>query len=285
MDDQYSLYRYTDEDIYDVCDYLALGDSITKGYALPDPYTQCYAALFALSHGLTYQNYGELGLTAGELLLSIQADMYPVSEAKLITISAGVNDVLAPVLKMLAKTIDLDPSLGVGVITVNARLRELFMTEPHERVKFRIEAAIKAVTDNLRIEHVCDELTQVTLPKIAREIKKRNPGVQLIFTNIYNPYNSKAVFKASDGSIQSLDLTELFRFYAERVNKAFVSTDQYKVAQTDKFITGADFVNASVNWEDVDSITVDPHPTAAGHRLIKKAIDAVYEASDEDRGY
>ena len=276
MAEQYSLYN-ADAEIYDIYEYIALGDSIAKGYALPDPDSQCYGALFALSHGLTYRNYAELGLTAQELLMAIRADMYPVSEVKLITISAGCNDVLAPVLVVLAKTLEMDNSGPVSIIGVNNRLKELFLTEPHERVRFRIEAAIRDVQDNMRIERVCDELTKETLPSIAREIKKRNPNVQLIFTNIYNPYNSKAVFRTTDGNLQSLELTELFRTYAERVNRTFVSTEDYAVADTDKFITGTDFVNATMNGDDVSAISIDPHPTREGHRLIKKAIDAVYK--------
>lgn len=273
MDEQYSLYKYTD-DIDDIYEYLALGDSIAKGYALPDPMTQCYAALFALAHGMTYKNYGELGLTASELLTAIQADMYPVSEPRVITVSIGVNDILAPILMMLAKTIELETA--VSVITVNNRLKELFLTEPHERVKFRIEAAIKAVHDNVRIENVCDKLTKETLPKIAREIKKRNPAVQLIFTNIYNPYSSKAVFRSSTGAVQTLDMSELFSMYAYRFNHDFVSTDEYMVADTDRLITGTDFINAHVEGDDIASVTLDPHPTPEGHMLIKKAIDMVY---------
>ena len=276
MSEQYGLYQYTDEEIYDMYDYIALGDSIAKGYALPDPATQCYASLFALSHGLAYRNYGELGLTAEQLLMAIQADMYPVSEAKLITVSAGCNDVLAPVLQMLAKTLELDLTMKVSIIAVNNRLRELFLTEPHERIKFRIEAAINAVNDNIKIEKLCDELTYNTLPRIAREIKKRNPSVQLIMTNIYNPYTSKAVFRSEDGAVDTLDLSGLFRIYAERVNSVLVSTKDYMIADTDKFITGTDFVNSNVSADDIEAISLDPHPTVEGHRLIKKALDAVY---------
>ena len=32
MSEQYGLYQYTDEEIYDIYDYIALGDSIAKGY-------------------------------------------------------------------------------------------------------------------------------------------------------------------------------------------------------------------------------------------------------------
>ena len=267
---------------YDLYDYLALGDSITKGYALPDPDAQCYASLFAREYGFNFKNYGELGLTAEELLTAIQADMYPVSEPKVITISAGVNDVLAPILKTLAVTIDLDSRVGVSIITVNDRLKELFVTEPHERVRFRIENAIKAVNDNMRLERICDELTEVTIPKIAREIKKRNPDVQIIITNIYNPYKSKAVFRGADGSVQTLDMTELFSFYAKRVNnslansKNIVGSQDFVIADLDTFLTGSEFVNTIVSSEDIESITLDPHPTVEGHMLIKTAIDKVY---------
>ncbi|MBQ6555223.1 MAG: hypothetical protein IJL89_08330 [Firmicutes bacterium] len=261
---------------YDLYDYLALGDSITKGYALPDPDNQCYAALFARQYGFNYKNYGELGLTAEELLTAIQADMYPVSEPKVITISAGVNDVLAPILKTLAITIDLDSRVGVSIITVNDRLKELFVSEPHERVRFRIENAIKAVNDNMRLERICDDLTQKTLPKIAREIKKRNPDVQIIMTNIYNPYHAKAVFRSADGSVQTLDMTELFSFYAKRVNKALEASEDFVIADLDRFLTGSEFVNTSVSSEDIESITLDPHPTVEGHILIKNAIDEIY---------
>ena len=269
-------YSYYGEEQYDLYDYLALGDSITKGYALPDPDNQCYAALFAREYGFNYKNYGELGLTANELLTAIQADMYPVSEPKVITISAGVNDVLAPILKTLAVTIDLDTRVGVSIITVNDRLKELFVSEPHERVRFRIENAIKAVNDNMFLERICDELTQITLPKIAREIKKRNPKVQVIITNIYNPYHAKAVFRGADGSVQTLDMTELFSFYAKRVNKALAGSEDFVVADLDRFLTGSEFVNTSVNSDDIEAITLDPHPTIEGHILIKNAIDKVY---------
>ena len=97
-----------------------------------------------------------------------------------------------------------------------------------------------------------------------------------IFTNIYNPYNSTATFRAADGTEQTLELTELFRIYAERINRTLVSTADYAVADTDSFITGTDFINTNISSDDIESITVDPHPTVEGHRLIKKALDAVY---------
>ncbi|MBQ6554642.1 MAG: hypothetical protein IJL89_05365, partial [Firmicutes bacterium] len=48
-------------------DYIALGDSIARGYGLKTPKTSAYPAQFATAKSLTCANYGVDGMTADEL--------------------------------------------------------------------------------------------------------------------------------------------------------------------------------------------------------------------------
>lgn len=262
--------------------YIALGDSITAGHGLSNPETQSYPAAFAALHGLTYENYGVDGMTSDELLTALKNKEYPLENAKVITVSIGSNDILQPVIEMVAEELQIDTaSTDDLAAAITDKVDYMLKNETINYTVLRfsnIEDNLKSGSDfSKELYAICDKTAQETIPQIKAEIRAQNPDAQVIFTNIYNPYyNMMAILPIDSKTTAKRDIGSYCQPYVARINKGSTSTDDIKVADLASIFTKASYVNASLDMRNMDTFTFDPHPNIYGHMAIKNAINALY---------
>ena len=175
----------------ETADYIALGDSIASGYGLPDPEKECYPSLIADEYDLVLDNESEAAMTSKELLAKLQNGDYDLSGASLITVSVGSNDIFDYVIAAIADELGVDKNSDDLIKAVTEKLDYLLKNESRSDTLVRFSNIEAYLENNQELSDICGELTFKTMPAIAAEIKKQNPDAQVIFTNIYNPYNSK----------------------------------------------------------------------------------------------
>lgn len=241
---------------YKIIHYVALGDSIAKGYGLEDAETESYVgrivrALEEQDGTVKLVNFGKNGLRSEQLLdiLTNVANehheqyMEEIGKADLITLSIGSNDLL----QYFSSGIDLKKMREHG--------GEIF-TEACEKF-------------------------QENIPLIIDAIHKQAPNAQFFVNNIYNPCN--------DVSFDlSKNLEAMAEKYIGQMNEGFVSEEVQSVFQstnpeTDGYEQQDGYVLIDVKhaFEQADEKLVnmvfswgeiDPHPNREGHKRIADEI-------------
>lgn len=236
--------------------YVALGDSIARGYGLKNVEEESYVGRVAAALEETYGavkliNFGKNGLRSDELLNILTEpenkdyDEYrdAICEADIITLSIGSNDLLQ-------------------YLTGDTDLQEL-----------------KKDADHLFTE-ACDKFCD-NIPGIISAISQNAPQAQLFVNNIYNPCHDSS-FRDSDGMIKYLD--EIAERYIDAINGGFQSEqvqsvfnnknqggrkEEYSLVNVkDAFDNSEEqLINMVVTWG-----SMDPHPNKEGHRVIAELI-------------
>lgn len=281
-----SIYAEQPIENADSTEYIALGDSIAHGYGLNDIENECYPALFAKKNNLSYKNYGVDGLTSAQLLERINNGDYPISGSAVITVSIGSNDLLQPVLKIIAGELGIDseqnPDLNKAIID---KINYLMENETTNQLVLRFTEIKDKLNNNAELNAACDNFAKNNLPQIAEAIKKAEPDAQLIFTNIYNPYkNNKVILPVSATSILSYDLGALCQPYIDRINTGFETTGNkygFSVADLSHNFDRPGYINASLDMRNMDTFSFDPHPTRFGHVMINYCIGQNYVVPDK----
>lgn len=238
-----------------IVNYVALGDSIAKGYGLKDAGTESYVGRIAQALEGQYSavrmiNLGENGLRSDELLKILtdptnkQHDTYmtAIKNADIITLSIGSNDLL----QYVSRETDLDEFKKNG---------DRLFTQACEQFEKNIPVIIDAISDNA-------------------------PQAQLFVNNIYNPCHDIS-FHISEKIIKNLD--EMAEKYIVQINKGFetekiqsVFNQKNKGKKKEYFLvdvkgafenSGEKLINMVITWGDID-----PHPNKEGHRVIAELI-------------
>jgi lysophospholipase L1-like esterase len=183
---------------------LALGDSLTTGYALPDyvdendPYAcKSYANLIAAAMGLqggdTYINRAVNGDTSSNLASRLPGMKGDVQKAELIVISIGGNDMdrLIPLIlykvtgKQITEYSQMAPALqGVAPEAYTS-------LENDAEVQGAIADAVAKLKDNLKT--------------VSDMIKENAPDARVIFLQQYNPLHVQGFSDFAAFSQKSLD--------------------------------------------------------------------------------
>lgn len=230
----------------DTFNYVALGDSICRGYGLADPETQRYSSLIAERTGCAVHNYGVDGQTGSGLLTFLQegkAEALP--QADVVSVSIGANNLLT---------------------TLSTLLRALFS----DIVTSDPEPSADAESFYAAVDEALASFEQ-ELPELIGEIRGQAPNAHILFQTVYNPYRSFAHFPIRlNGS--KVYLAELADGCVTRLNdmiRAGAQTYGYTVCDVyDAFEQNADqLVNASLS-----KLNFDPHPNAAGHKVIADTL-------------
>lgn len=266
--------------------YLALGDSITSGYGLSDPDSQSFAALVAdeLSLELNDAYASDKGLTSSDLLVMFQYEDFQntVSEASLISVTIGGNDVMNALYAYLAdawSTANPDKAMTADEV------REVLETGDAATKNALIALAADVLPEFFTSDEAQTALESLSenLGEIVYAIKVFNPNAPLVIVNQYNPYahlgatadlipQIKEIVAAFDAGVQSLNA-----IIAEGS-----ATGNYVVADSYAAFAAAagNPCNASVSLAEVN---LDFHPNAYGHELIAGAvIDALNPAASFD---
>ena len=183
---------------------LALGDSLTTGYALPDyvdendPYAcKSYANLIAAAMGLeggsTYINRAVNGDTSSNLASRLPAMKNDVQKAELIVISIGGNDMdrLIPLIlyKVTGKQITEYSQMAQALQGVAPEAYASL--ENDAEVQGAIADAVAKLKDNLKT--------------VSDMIKENAPDARVIFLQQYNPLHVQGFSDFAAFSQKSLD--------------------------------------------------------------------------------
>ncbi len=241
---------------YKIVNYVALGDSIAKGYGLKDVDTESYvgrvAKVLENRYGaVNVANFGENGLRSDELLGILEQKeneqhkeyIEKIQKADIITLSIGSNDLL----QYVSWNTDFEEFRKRGdEIFTNACLR-----------------------------------FQDNIPRIIDVIRQEAPQAQLFVNNVYNPCNDISFEYVEN---LSADLGQLAETYVEKINdgfeqeqvqQVFANNNEEKAWQQYVFIdvkrafdkSDMKLINMAFDWGKVD-----PHPNAAGHEKIADLI-------------
>lgn len=228
--------------------YVALGDSICRGYGLEDPETQRYSSLIGEQTGCTVYNYGVDGQTGSELVTFLQdGKAEALSRADVVSVSIGGNNLLHALAYLLRDLLaKFDPKNPKEILQADG-----------EDLLIAVDEALASFDEEL--------------PELLELIGKQAPNAKILFQTVYNPYRSFFLLPVRlNGRLTTFSaltddcvgrLNEKIRDGA--LQYGYTVCDVY-----DAFEQNADqLVNASLR-----KFNFDPHPNAAGHAVIAEVL-------------
>lgn len=219
--------------------YVALGDSICRGYGLDDPEAQRYSTLLAEQTGCKVFNYGVDGLTGSGLLTLLQSGkVTALADANIVTVSIGANNIMQAAYTFLPTLL----SAALQHVPVDAE---------------SLLAPVDASIAQFRAE----------LPEIASTIHELAPNAVVIWQTVYNPF---AAFKHITLTLngQTYSIASFVDGYIQQLNDIIRNGAQaggYTVC--DVHTAFAQSSRNNVNASPFP-LVMDPHPNADGHKLI-----------------
>lgn len=272
--------------------YLNIGDSIAAGLSAL-PYEEDYFAQYAgyLGEETLYRAYngpgmdpnlpmpwidgavnlGFPGLDSMELLTVLTYDsgmQYFVSEADVITISIGGNNLLTPVIASVFQMYGLVPGINDEADLMDAIMSYGEYSKDVWNANLQVFTMSALSSDPYTLGWFLETRTAQFLkdwPTILDQIELLNPDAHIIAMTLYNP-------------IEKEDNEALYNRYEALVgpmNMAIKNSgDGILVAEVaEKFLKKPDAVAFRLSWlEEMPPVLVDPHPTTLGHKLIFKEI-------------
>ena len=238
----------TQEVFGDTFCYVALGDSICRGYGLKDPETQRYSSLIGKQTGCTVYNYGVDGQTEAQLIDFLRnGKAEALAKADVVSVSIGGNNLLHVLSSLLLSLVGkFDPKDPGAALQVDAE--DLFAA---------VDDAIAAFEQQL--------------PELIDLIGEQTPNAKILFQTVYNPYRSFTLLPLRLNG-RTMTLSALANECVYRLNEiirdgalqyGYTVCDVY-----DAFEQNADqLVNASLS-----KINFDPHPNAEGHAVIAEVL-------------
>ncbi len=238
---------------------LALGDSLTTGYGLPDyvdendPYTcNSYANLIAAAMGLqggnTYINRAVNGDTSSDLAGRLPGMKGDVQKAELIVISIGGNDMDRLIPLILYKV------TGKQITEYSQMAQALQGITPEAYASLENDAEVQgAITDAVA-------KLKVNLKTVSDIIKENAPDARVIFLQQYNPLHVSGFSDFAAFSQKSLDAA----------NAAVAENAQsygFEVLDVPSIIN-------SRAAELTNILKFDIHPNEQGHLEIAKLLAA-----------
>ncbi len=251
--------------------YVALGDSIADGYRLPG-YTspgsapeKSFPVLLAEALGLRLTPLAVSGMDTDGLLRALDTAAYrdAVAEARVVTLTIGSNDLLLPAIQQLTALADsaskgdlraMLEALGKVGDALTSQEAQAVYAQRTERFKANWEA-------------------------IIARIRALNPTADILVTNFYNPYSmleySLGPFSLHIGSVAQTYLDQMNAWLEESP-----SAGEYRLADIRDVETNVNFSPRSVT-----GLSLDPHPSEAGHALIFRRLLAPAREAEAARRY
>ena len=230
---------------------VSLGDSIARGYGCQPE--EAYGSLLAdYIDGLTmpasfrvrYVNYGTDGDTAADLRekLTQREDIRAsVCGADILTISIGGND-------LIHQLSDLMPALGDSILDNVARL---------------LTALGQGLSDSRSLE-VFQQFRN-NMEGIFELLNTLNPDALVLVTTIPNPTTDATIAPLIDRYLERFNT--YIRSGCGRTQGIIPTAADCSGAFAG--YTGKEALTfAHIDWSDLRTLSLDPHPTSAGHRVM-----------------
>lgn len=234
--------------------YTALGDSIAYGMSATPG--SGYVNLFynnltdiSGNEDLNLVNLGVPGYTSSQLLYQLQNDPATIAalgKAKVVTVSIGGNNILAPVIASLAAAFQLDPSSPTFAADLATALAQ-------PGAQDIINAALPTIQTN-----VTASVAQFgnEWPQIIATIKTLAPQADIYVATLYDPINIQdPLYAIFNPAIQTVNTAIMMPGAGYKVADVYTAFASYQGSEP--------LVN--FNWYTGN---LDPHPTTAGHQLI-----------------
>lgn len=255
---------------------VVIGDSIAKGVGSTDYQTKSFGACLAgkLQGNLT--NLGISGLDSSQLLEKLDTENFKkaLSEADVIFISIGSNDLLKPFLATVAESIGADTKNK----EVYQAIQDRFYALSKRNVLTAANAlsnVVRAMNDNKTLNQACEKFPD-NFDKIINKLKEDYPAAVIYVNNIYNPYYGVAY---DLNGVSILNIYQLCEEYIQKLNLAFqqngknyILMDMYNVFRQQGYTN----VNKG-SVTDMSKANFDPHPNDAGYQLM---ADYIYTRMD-----
>ncbi len=265
--------------------YLALGDSITYGYAPTDDPAEvmtgrqltdeCFVNILAKEKGYRVVNKGVLGNTAVGVKAQIatgELDEY-IKEAQIITLTCGGNDLMEVVYTRAANIYNANKTCVEKWGTIESKdiifilgLASDYDADFVTSVKMACYAGIIGADNSTEFKEALEQFI-VDLNDLTATIKSINPDVKIYFATQYNPFEHYVgTYKAISTYIGNCAKI----LHDREVENA--EAGQYTIVDVYSAFLGntASYCNATE-----DPLYLDFHPSIAGHAAIAACFSEV----------
>lgn len=250
--------------------YLALGDSISTGYAPNGKVDSPFANQIASNYGYDLTNEAQDGETAESLLAKLNSGTISVANYDLITITIGGNDLMNALYEYLAAKYNEEHE--DSPITADALKAALANPLSNlEVVKFAFEN-VSGFTSSGNYTDALDKFSD-NLSGIIAKIRETNSTSKIIVATQYDPYRHLTGAGSASSFVDIDALKDTFNTGVQALNaiikdqQGIEIADVYAAFQT----TGGVLTNASLS----SPMTLDFHPNQEGHDLIAETIGAL----------
>ncbi len=253
--------------------YLALGDSISTGLQADGTHLtdECFVNILAENGGYTFTNAAVNTNYATGILAQFADGSIDdaLTEADLITITIGGNDMKLLLYHMIAETytamtgLPLDPEFGVqnGIIGDDPALRATLL--------LAAGLVLPGFSEDPRFAATLDEFLE-NFRLVLEHIREVNPEADVIVCTQYNPYYRftlpTALVLKNEFEDGILKLNQAILDYAEE--GGYLVADVY---------TAFDTSEENLSNADDTVMQLDFHPNAAGHAVIADCVQAVLD--------
>lgn len=240
-------------------DYLALGDSISTGCALPDR-NNGYTFQIAREGGYSLTVGATDGFTSTNLKQQVTSHSLDaqIANAELITITIGGNDLMGALFQAIADR------AGVSVGEVQSNLTNYLF---HAMIVLADPVSTEALQNTLALYE-----SNIYGPGgVLEYIRARNSSAMIVMLTQYNPYkNFTGLYSIlSSGADKAMVvLNDLIKSKASQFH--YTVSDVYTVFKNDS----RNLCNASS-----DTMNLDVHPNQDGHNLIKTTVQQTIRES------
>lgn len=272
---------------------VVLGDSIARGYGLQNVERERYSALLSDLLKECYErvditNYGIDGQTGKELADSLASNPpAELSGADAVIISIGGNNMLTRLGELFK---DSDMLKEGAVEALKEYFTNLLATDAVGKSRFEAAAAkisqmvssINSVFESENFKSLLNDAVSKLrdeLPAIVSAVREAG-AKRILVQTIYNPYYDTVIsLRGVDGKLDLATRGEQAVAELNNVIRELADENGYEIVEIhDAFSASLDrLTNAGIDLSSAVSgfplnFGVDPHPNAAGHRLIAELI-------------
>lgn len=254
--------------------YLALGDSITTGYApgnttVSSPFAGQVQAKMGYD---SLSNCAVVGATTDTLKDALPSLSGDIAGASLITITIGGNDLMNALYGYLVAAYNTqNPTKPITVETLKVALENL--SNPSNQAMLNSVSQLINGFDGSNAETVALDTFGTNLENIIDQIRQENPSAPIVIATQYNPYGhitnplATGIVTAFENGVVHLNE----RITKVAAAKGLIVADVYTAFREN----GGPLTNATFNMSGLAlDANLDFHPNQAGHDLIAAVICA-----------